>query len=230
MKHKLLLLFFLPAIALLSAQQAMALRVELDLGPHGTYLDRNYEFSSLNGMSLSGQSISLDFSFQDDFLRVYSITDLQGFMVGLTIRTNVAGFPGFLGEASTAYLLNERGKPYGEITGGGMVDDGRMFIGLFPFLETESGDLKNAHVPIDFYGAHFDLVFPELSGAQITSSNFHVFVPESRGAGMSHYDAVFGIGSEIPKNIKIPGVPDTGSTLAMLGMALCTLGRNRPPR
>jgi hypothetical protein len=41
---------------------------------------------------------------------------------------------------------------------------------------------------------------------------------------MSHYDAVFGIGPEIPKNIKIPGVPYTGSTLAMLGMALCTLG------
>jgi hypothetical protein len=112
-------------------------------GPPALYAgDRNYEFSSLNGMSLFGQSISLDFSFQDDFLRVYSITESPGFHGGLTIRTNVAGFPGFLGEASTAYLLNERGKPYGEITGGGMVDDGRMFIGLFPSLETESGDLK----------------------------------------------------------------------------------------
>ena len=69
-----------------------------------------------------------------------------------------------------------KGKQYAGPVGHGIGDDGTIGMGLFPFWESENGGISKLihQVPIDFYGVHFEFVLPEFSGAQITSSGFHV--------------------------------------------------------
>ena len=197
------------AIAIISlvgtVHETKALSIELELGPHGSYVERSYEFSALDGIALAGQSVSLDFSFVGrEFLRVYSITDLSDFMVMLDFQTAAVGYPGFLGASSSGYVVGLGGEQYVGGVGRGMGDDGRTAIGLLPFTEEDGTE---AHVkfdqPLDLYGAHFDIVFPELAGVKVVSSRFRIFgsrefVLLGNGDTLS-YDAVFGVGPGIPR-------------------------------
>jgi hypothetical protein len=50
-----------------------------------------------------------------------------------------------------------------------------MALGLFPYFVDDTGLLaSNITTPLDFYGVHFDMVFPDLPSVEITGSQFRM--------------------------------------------------------
>ena len=75
-------------------------------------------------------------------------------------------------------------------------NNGLLAAGLFPLLP---GDLQR---PLDLFGIHFDMILPVAPSISITGEEF-LFKSDSNGP--------FGVG---------PGIPDQGSTLFLLSLAL----------
>jgi hypothetical protein len=90
-----------------------------------------------------------------------------------------------------------------------------MGISLFPLVKDENGTPNTDLLrPFDFYGIHYDLIFPDVDDPSIyvTGGMFSLLDPDGH---------VFGVGPGVPRNI----VPDSGSTLFLLGMGIVlTLG------
>jgi hypothetical protein len=109
--------------------------------------------TGLNGTVLSGQSLSLDLVFQPGMLARVSMVNPSTLGVNLTVFTNAAGSPGFAGAATTGYLLDAGGNPFGATqTAGRSATDGSFNVGLVTFT--------NPSMTADISGAHFDLVMP----------------------------------------------------------------------
>ena len=118
--------------------------------------------SSLNGMTLTGQSMSLDLMFANSILSRLSIANPDPFGVDLIISTSVAGFPGFAG-TTTGFLRDASGNPFGPTQNAGLSnsDDGSFSIGLSEFTLPMS---------VDSSGMHFDTIFPSSAGRTITNT------------------------------------------------------------
>jgi hypothetical protein len=191
---------------------AQADSIKVDLGPSHTVTSQTFPslFDDLDGTALGGQALSVDFGFlNDEFVRVFSVTS-NAFQVLVKLQTNSVGFVGFLD--GTGYLIDINGNPipgYG-ITGSASGSDGWMAISLFPLLKDEDGtpndDLPR---PFDFYGVHYDLMFPNVNDDAIFVTKGEFWLSSADGG-------VFGIGPGIPDNI----VPDSGATLLLLGTGL----------
>jgi hypothetical protein len=198
-------------------QVANAAPIEVSLGPPHTVTSQTppSPFDGLNGTPLDGQNLAVDFSFSNnEFARVFTVTT-PDFMASIKLQTNSLGFVGFL--QGTGYLIDVNGNaiPGFGITGSASGSDGWMAISLFPLLKDEDGtpndDLPR---PFDFYGVHFDLVFPDVDDPSIYVTGGEFWLSDPSGG-------VFGIGPGLPRNI----VPDSGSTLLLLGIGLAvTIG------
>jgi hypothetical protein len=194
----------LAAIALLvlaAASNIQAVTIQIDLGNPGTLTtDRTVAFDDLNGTSLLGQNLSVDFNFaNDEFVRLFTVTSIS-FGAFITLQTDGSGLVGFLD--GTGYLVDQQGNPLQspQPLGSASGSDGSMSAGLFPLL---SGELSR---PLDFYGVHYDLTFPLNPPVDVTAGEFRLFSDTGP----------FGIGPGLPPDI----VPDSGSTLLLVGIGL----------
>jgi hypothetical protein len=199
-KHVALAGFVICAGFLPSAARAIA--ISLDLGPAPNITSEfTTSFSALNGVSLGGQSLSLDFTFTNaEFVRLFTITS-ESFSTLITLQTNGAGLVGFLD--GTGFLTDQSGNPLQspQVLGSASGNDGSMGAALFPFF---SNELQR---PLDFYDVHFDLTLPVNSSVSITGAQF---------ALNSQPGQPFGIGPGVPTDI----IPDAGSTLLLFSLAL----------
>ena len=176
---------------------ARATTINLDLGtpPHVTSKVAN-SFGALNGTGLQGQTLSLDFRFSHgEFVRLFSGTS-NPFVALLKLQTDSSGMVDFL--SGTGFLVGQHGNPLQQPQqlGSAAGSNGSLAAGLFPLL---SGDLQS---PLNFFGVHLDLTLPMAPSISITGEEF-LFKSDSNGP--------FGVG---------PGIPDQGSTLFLLSLAL----------
>src|SRR5437764_7302234 len=190
------------AISLGPIGSARATTIDLDLGtpPHVTSKVTN-SFDALNGTALQGQTLSLDFTFSHgEFVRLFTVTS-SPFVALLKLQTNSPGMVDFL--SGTGFLVDQQGNPLQppQQLGSAAGNNGLLAAGLFPLLP---GDLSR---PLDFFGIHFDLTLPVSPFVSITGEEF-LFKSDS--------NAPFGVGPGVPADI----VPDTGTTLFLLSLAL----------
>jgi hypothetical protein len=161
--------------------------------------------SGLDGIVLSGQSLSLDLVLGNEVLARLFLSDPSAFGIELIVNTNAMGFPGFAG-STTGFLLSANGNEFGESQNAGRSggSDGTFDIGLVSFT---SGNLEGASV-VDVSGVQFDTTFP--------ATGFVVTNAQLRFTLNSAYDSVeFGTAQQLPE-------PSTIG-LTLLGMLLVAL-------
>jgi hypothetical protein len=167
-------------------------------------------FNDVNGISLHGQSLSLNFVFTDNFIRLlpppgFPQTSMD-FDISITLHTDAHGLPGF--GSGTGFIFDQTGQPLEApvVLGSAASDNGAIFLGLFPLLD---GAPANAH----FYGFHMDIALPTNPGCEITGEDLRLF------AGQVQVDdqvvqGQFGIG---------PHIAETGNTAILFAFALLLL-------
>ncbi len=187
--------------------------IEIDLGsPHTVTPQLSIEFSALNNTSIAGQTLSIDLAIsKNEFVRVFTATSAL-FDVSLKLRTNGTNEHEFL--QGTGFLVDSQGIaiPGFGVTGSASGHD-LLTIGLFPLLKDENGtpndDLPR---PLDFFGIHFDLTFPDAQNPLIKVIGGEFTLSSDPGAP-------FGVGPGIPRDI----VPDGDSTALFLTVILACL-------
>jgi hypothetical protein len=184
--------------------------IGITLGPSRITPFFTTPFSDVSGVSLNGQSLSLNFVFTDNFIRLlpppgFPQTSVN-FDISIALHTNVNGLPGF--GSGTGFIFDQTGQPLEApvVLGSAASDDGAIFLGLFPLLD---GAPANAR----FYGFHMDITLPHNPGCEITDEDLRLF-----GGQIQVVDQVvqgqFGIG---------PHVTDTCSTAILFAFALLVL-------
>jgi len=150
--------------------------------------------TGLNGMTLSGQPLSLDLVFTNDLLARIQLLSPGTLGVNLTVFTNAAIDPGFAG-ATTGYLLNKQGGQLGtpQTAGRASDSDGSFIMGLVSF---SLANLGGANV-VDISGVHFDTSFPN-TGFTVTNAELSFTLNTNQ--------LVFGTAQQLPES----------STLALL--------------
>lgn len=122
----------------------------------------------LDGIVLSGQSLSLDLIFADGILaRILGDADELAFSPSLGIQTDAGTFPGFAGAGSTGFLLAPDGSPLHDPLPPGLVgqtasSSGQFSVGLFP-------QIRN----FDMSGIHFDVTLPS-TGHKVTGGRLRL--------------------------------------------------------
>jgi len=200
-------------LGLVAARRMYATPIEIDLSPpHKITSNLSIPFNALNNMPIGGQTMSLDLAIANSqFVRLFTKTSSL-FDVAITLHTNGTNSHDFL--QGTGYLVNSQGMaiPGFGVTGSSSGDN-LLGINLFPLLKDKNGTPNNdLPRPLDFFGIHFDLSFPDAhnESIQVTGGEFGLF---------SNPGMVFGVGPGIPRDI----VPDSGSTLLLLSMGLAGL-------
>lgn len=161
----------------------------------------NLAFSALNGTAVDGQSLSLDFIFADEKW-IYTSSNNHGVLlmlqttnVGPVIPTDVPGSGSFLDDGG-----NSIGGPmslYQGTTNNGGLLAASLYSGA-------AMNLLNPIVgPFAYYGLHYDITLPTMSGTTITSAQLRVIQSD------------------------FVSVPDHGSSLAMLAIAIVILAGTR---
>ena len=185
---------------------APATTIQVDLGPSPALsASLAIPFTDLNGTSLSGQNLSLDFVFTGpQFVRLFSVTADFGLLVKL--QTNSPGLAGFLD--GTGFVSDKLGNPLQppQSLGSASSSGGSMMAELFP-LSPGSGAPPR---PFDIFDVHFNLTLPSNSSFEITGSEFHL---------LSDADGPFGVGPGVPSDI----VPESAGAVYLLGMGLAGL-------
>jgi hypothetical protein len=185
--------------------RAKAIPIGIDLGPSPSLTSQTSAyFDGLDGISLEGQTLSINFRFTNsEFVRLFTVTS-RSFKSELTLQTSGSGDVGFLD--GTGFLLDQQGHALTtpEDLGLASISNGAMSAGLFPLI---SGELNT---PVDVFGIHFDLTLPNRPWLTITGSDFGL---------ISDPGQVFGIGPGVPPDI----VPDAGGTLLLLGISVTGL-------
>jgi hypothetical protein len=167
-------------------------------------------FNGINGVSLKGQSLSLDFVFIDNFIRLLPPPGFPqtavNFDISVTLHTNANGLPGF--GSGTGFIFDHTGQPLQApiVLGSAASDSGAIFLGLFPLLD---GAPANAR----FYGFHMDITLPNNPDLEITDEDLRLFGGQIQVADQV-VQGQFGIG---------PHVTDTGSTAILFAFALLVL-------
>ena len=195
------LILALASLEVLAAERGQAVVIPIDLGTPGLSFDTTVPFLDLNGTALQGQTLSLDFTFTNNhFVRLFTVTN--SFSAFVTLATKASGLAGFL--EGTGFLVNDQGNPLHapQDLGSASSSSGEMFVSLFP------PPLKR---PVDFFGVHLDLTFPDNPSVAVTGGQFRLRTDGDSGP--------FGIGPGIPADI----VPDLGSSLFLLSIALAGL-------
>lgn len=201
-------------LGLTAAGSMYAGPIEIDLGPPNKITSDLSElpFDALNGTPIGGETMSIDFTIANSqFVRLFTKTSPL-FQVLITLRTNGTNPDDFL--HGTGYLVDSQGMaiPGFGITGKGS-DHDLLSIGLFPLLKDNNGTPNNdLPRPLDFFGIHFDLSFPD-------THNESIHVIGGDFGLISDPGAVFGVGPGIPRDI----VPDSGSTLLLLSVGVTGL-------
>ena len=167
-------------------------------------------FNDVNGVSLNGQSLSLNFVFTDNFIRLlpppgFPQTSVD-FDISITLHTDAHGVPGF--GSGTGFIFDQAGQPLQAPVdlGSAASDSGAIFLGLFPLLDRAPA---NAH----FYGFHMDITLPNNPGCEITDEDLRLFGGQIQVADQV-VQGQFGIG---------PHIADTGSTAILFAFALLVL-------
>lgn len=198
-------LFAVIALTILASSQAVqGVAIQINVGAPGTRSsDTIIPFSDLNGTALLGQSLSADFRFANsEFVRLFTVT--TAFSVSMTLQTSSSSFVGFLhgtkAQPLQGFLTDSLGSALEppQTLGSASSDDGSMTVGLFPQVNR----------PIDFYGVHYDLIFPT-NPAVVTGGEFRLLSDTGP----------FGLGPGLPTDI----VPDTGSTAILLGLGFVAI-------
>lgn len=180
----------------------LAHAIPIDLGPAGRYTARTYDLPDFNGAS--PHDLSFDLTFND------SVTARAGetgsFSLVVLFVTNGSGFIGF--PTVAGYALDALGNP--------LAPDHVFPVSAYP-SDGSVGSITGVSLVfsprITLYGAHFELSLP--ADLTITSGSFTI------SAARRGVDAPFFIGT----------VPEGGSTLPLLCIALAALGiANRFPK
>ena len=216
MKRHLLAASLTLSIALLPSV-AVAIPVKIDVAPDlldrplvPGWIELPYALSRIN---LNGQSISLDFTFADDVLaRIIG----GGFVAILNIQTDAEGFPGLAGDATpvchpldpTHCYADDNGNPPFERASGYLLSRYGTPLEAAKATPTymDPGILGLGFYSylwnFDMSGLHYDVVLPT-TGYEITGGSLRV-------GGVDR----FGTTAQLP---------DTGSTVILLGLALSGL-------
>ena len=147
--------------------------------------------SGLNGIVLTGQSLSLDLVLSNDVLARLFLSDPATFGIGLTVDTNAGTFAGFAGP-TTGFLLDPSGNQLDASQVAGRADgsNGNFSVGLVSFTRAN----LNGAVVIDISGVQFDTTFPN-DGAVITNADLRFSFN-----GISGVDGVqFGTVKQLPE-------------------------------
>jgi hypothetical protein len=197
------------AFALCWSGNVSATNIGIDLGSAPAIITHTSTgFNNLNGTALTGQTLSLDFTFTTgEFVRLFTVTSFS-FASLLDLRTDAGAFVGFAD--GTGYLVDQNGNPLitPQSLGSASGDNGSMHMDLFPFFSGELGR------PADFFGVHFDLTLPSDPSAVIIGGRFRL---------SSDPDQVFGIGPGVPRDI----VPDVGNPLLLLALSVTAVAAVR---
>ena len=162
--------------------------------------------------SLNGQTLSLDFVFQDNlFVRLFSSTTKSFHLSAILTLHGKGTFDRTFG---TGYTFGADGLPdsviYTYSPGiGGSTDGVETFnYGLgyvFPLIDPETGYRTDVTYPFDIYGMHLDITLPEDSRFQVLDAHF-VLYPSTNKWG----EQVYAIG---------PHVPEAGGTLPLFAIS-----------
>ena len=184
------------------ATKLNATDINLDLGPSNDHITSatSVPFSQLNGTPLNGGSLAFNFTFSE-VVRLLADTR-PDFSFIVLLDTNASGWSN--NPSATLYTLDQNGNQNSTSQGGdigpfsGSNPDIGLGFGVEPLLFND-GSLVT---PFSFHGAHAEMVLPLADGATITGASVLFFG--------NHY--AFG-----------PHVPDSGSTLTLLALALIGL-------
>jgi hypothetical protein len=166
-------------------------------------------FNELNGVPLNGQSLSLNFVFTDNFVRLLPLGSFphtgKDFDIALVLETNVKGLPGFA--SGRGFIFDQAGNPLqpAERLGSAASSGGAIVLGLFPL----SG---GAPTDANFSGFHVNITLPDNPGFEITDE--HLQLLGGHIHGFPSNEGQFGIG---------PHITDNSSTFALFAFALLAL-------
>jgi hypothetical protein len=197
------------AILVVHAGALDATSIPINLGPPRITPVFSAPFNELNGVSLDGQSLSLNFVFTDNFIRLLppgSFPHTGGdFDIALVFDTNAKGFPGFA--SGSGFIFDQAGNPLqpAERLGSAASSGGAIVLGLFPLRD-------GARPDADFSGFHLNITLPDNAGFEITDE--HLQLLGGHIHGFPSDEGQFGIG---------PHIADNGSTLALFAFALLAL-------
>jgi len=167
-------------------------------------------FNDVNGVSLNGQSLSLNFVFTDNFIRLLPSPGFPqtavNFDISVALHTNANGLAGFA--SGTGFIFDQTGQPLQApvVLGSAASDDGAIFLGLFPLLDEAPTNTR-------FYGFNMDITLPNNPGFEVTDEDLRLFGGQIQVADQV-VQGQFGIG---------PHIADTGSTAILFAFALLVL-------
>lgn len=197
------------AISVLGTAALNATSIPINLGPPRVTPSFGTSFDELNGVSLDGQSFSLNFVFTDSFVRLLPpgrFPQTGGDLaIAIILDTNAHGLPGFA--SGRGFIFDQAGNPLQrpECLGSAASSAGLMVLALFP--------LSNGVPPgADFSGFHLNVTLPDNPRFHITDEHLRLLAGHIHGFPSDQ--GQFGIG---------PHVADTGSTLALFTIALLAL-------
>jgi hypothetical protein len=185
-----------------------ATTITIDLGPAGRVTgEKTVNFSGLNDLNFSGQTLSLDLVFSGNgFVRLFKSTSPSFLLLPML---DVFGAGTINDPTGSGYLFDEAGNPISSVTsfGGSVTTDpgGEAFRlslgGFFPLL-------AGGTFPPDIYGAHLDITLPNASAFNVTGGELGLFPNASQ-----RWHNQFQIGD----------VPDSGCALFLLFIAVVLL-------
>ena len=185
-----------------------ATTITIDLGPTGRVTgEKTVNFSGLNDLNFSGQTLSLDLVFSGNgFVRLFKSTSPTFLLLPML---DVFGAGTIKNPTGSGYLFDEAGNPISSITsfGGSVTTDpgGEAFRlslgGFFPLL-------AGGTFPPDIYGAHLDITLPNASAFTVTGGELGLFP-----SALQRWHNQFQIGD----------VPDSGCTLFLALIAVVML-------
>ncbi|PYK69037.1 MAG: hypothetical protein DME45_04300 [Verrucomicrobia bacterium] len=206
MKKALLLLTMLGCS--MSWVPTYATTITIDLGPTGRVTgEKTVNFSGLNDLNFSGQTLSLDLVFSGNgFVRLFKSTSPTFLLLPML---DVFGAGTINDPTGSGYLFNKAGHPISSVTsfGGSVTTDpgGEAFRlalgGFFPLL-------AGGTFPPDIYGAHLDITLPNASAFNVTGGELGLFPNASQ-----RWHNQFQIGD----------VPESGCTLFLALIAVVSL-------
>ena len=168
------LLFLATLGCSISWASTYATTITIDLGPPGRVTgEKIVSFSNLNGLQLSGQTLSLDLVFSGNgFVRLFKSTNSTFLLFPML---DVFGAGTTNNPTGSGYLFDKAGNSISSVTsfGGSATTDpgGEAFRlalgGFFPLLADETGrPAEDVSFPLDIYGAHLDIHHAEWFGLQ----------------------------------------------------------------
>src|SRR5438067_7908560 len=193
-----------------------ATTITIDLGPTGRVTgEKTVNFSGLNDLNFSGQTLSLDLVFSGNgFVRLFKSTSPTFLLLPML---DVFGAGTINDPTGSGYLFNKAGHPISSVTsfGGSVTTDpgGEAFRlalgGFFPLLPDETGTLgEDGPFQLDIYGAHLDITMPNGSAFDVTGGELGFF-PNASQPWHDHF--------------QIGDVPDSGCTLPLAFFAVVLL-------